>query len=88
MNRLKKYGLTPQRMIDVDGAELEQLLYPVSFYKTKTKHIKRASQILVDKYDSDIPNNVKEMIDLPGSERFLKLDSWHRMKLIEFFFVI
>lgn len=71
MNRLKKYGLTPQRMIDVNAAELEQLLYPVSFYKTKTKHIKLTSKILVDNYDSDIPKDVKELIKLPGLKRFL-----------------
>lgn len=71
MNRLKKYGLTPQRMIDVNAAELEQLLYPVSFYKTKTKHIKLTSKILVDNYDSDIPEDVKELIKLPGLKKFL-----------------
>lgn len=53
-------------MVNIDTDELEKLLCPVSFYKTKAKHIQKASQILIDQYDSDIPPNVAEMVKLPG----------------------
>lgn len=66
MNRLKAKSLTPQTMVAIDAAELEKLLCPVSFYKTKAKNIKKAAQILIDQYDSDIPPNVEEMMKLPG----------------------
>lgn len=67
MSRLKRHGLTPQKMIDTDTDELQQLLYPVGFYKTKAKHIQQASQILVDKFDADIPNDIKGLVSLPGN---------------------
>lgn len=66
MKRLKKFGLTPQKMVEIDAADLEQILCPVSFYKTKAKSIKKTSQILIDSFESDIPSDIKGLISLPG----------------------
>lgn len=67
MSRLKRHGgLTPQKMIETSADDLQQLLYPVGFYKTKAKHIQQTSQILIDKFDSDIPNDIKGLVSLPG----------------------
>lgn len=66
MSRLRRHGLTPQKMIETSTSDLEQLLYPVGFYKTKAKHIQKTSQILIDKFDSDIPNDIKGLVSLPG----------------------
>lgn len=70
MSRLKRHGLTPQKMIETSTDDLQQLLYPVGFYKTKAKHIQQTSQILIDKFDSDIPNDIKGLISLPGITTF------------------
>lgn len=59
MSRLRRHGLTPEKMIETSTNDLEQLLYPVGFYKTKAKHIQKTSQILIDKFESDIPNDIK-----------------------------
>lgn len=66
MTRLKQNGLTPKQMIEIDTVELERLLYPVSFYKTKAKHIQKTANILFDSFDSDIPNSVEGLVKLPG----------------------
>ncbi|BFF95749.1 endonuclease III-like protein 1 [Drosophila madeirensis] len=66
MNRLKARTLTPNSLKDMPVGELETLLHPVSFYKNKAKYLKQTTQILIDKYDADIPDNVKELIALPG----------------------
>lgn len=66
MSRLKRHGLTPQRMLETSTEDLQQLLYPVGFYKTKAKHIQQTSQILIDKFDSDIPSDIKGLVSLPG----------------------
>lgn len=41
--------------------EIEKLIYPVGFYKTKAKHIAKLAQII-----SKVPNNRKELVALPG----------------------
>ncbi|KAH8377564.1 hypothetical protein KR093_005986 [Drosophila rubida] len=66
MNRLKARSLTPTSIQQMSVAELEKLLHPVSFYKSKAKYVKQTAEILIDKYNGDIPNNIKELLKLPG----------------------
>lgn len=66
MQRLKANGLTPENVCKIKVEDFEQIIYPVSFYKNKTKYIQKTAQILIDKYDSDIPKSAEEMMSLPG----------------------
>ncbi|XP_043070623.1 endonuclease III-like protein 1 [Drosophila grimshawi] len=66
MKRLKAQTLTPASMQSMPVGVLENLLHPVSFYKNKAKYLKKTSQILVDKYNEDIPDNIPELLKLPG----------------------
>uniref|UniRef100_A0A182YKI6 Endonuclease III homolog n=1 Tax=Anopheles stephensi TaxID=30069 RepID=A0A182YKI6_ANOST len=66
MLRLKKHGLTPESIVATDSAVLQQLIYPVGFYKNKTRFIKEVSQILIDQYGGDIPNSIEGLLKLPG----------------------
>ncbi|XP_034472741.1 endonuclease III-like protein 1 isoform X1 [Drosophila innubila] len=66
MNRLKTISLTPGSVKDMPIGDLEKLLHPVSFYKNKAKYLKQTSQILIDKYNADIPDNIQELLKLPG----------------------
>lgn len=66
MQRLKKDGLTPENVCNMKPQDLEKLIYPVSFYKNKTKYIQKTAHILIDEYDSDIPNTLEKMMKLPG----------------------
>lgn len=49
--------------------KLEKLLYPVGFYKTKAKHLKLLSKILEKEYKGNIPDNIDELLKLPGVGR-------------------
>ena len=66
MTRLKENGLTVDNLINTDDETLGKLIYPVGFWKTKVKYLKRTSLILKEKYDCDIPKNVEELCKLPG----------------------
>uniref|UniRef100_A0A182K0N1 Endonuclease III homolog n=1 Tax=Anopheles christyi TaxID=43041 RepID=A0A182K0N1_9DIPT len=66
MLRLKKHGLTPEAIVATDSAVLQKLIYPVGFYKNKTRFIKEVSQILIDQYGGDIPNSIEGLLKLPG----------------------
>lgn len=43
--------------------EIEKLIYPVGFYKTKAKNLKKLSEI------KKIPGTIEELIELPGVGR-------------------
>jgi endonuclease III len=49
--------------------QLEKLIYPVGFYKTKARHLKKLPVVLDKKFGGVIPSTVEELIELPGVGR-------------------
>ncbi len=49
--------------------EIEKYTKTLGLYKTKAKNIKAACQILVEKYDGEVPEHYKDLIELPGIGR-------------------
>ncbi|XP_045535724.1 endonuclease III-like protein 1, partial [Papilio machaon] len=66
MERLKERGLTVDNVLAMTDDELGKLIYPVGFWKTKVKYIKKTTQTLKDQYDGDIPNSVEKLCKLTG----------------------
>jgi endonuclease-3 len=52
-----------------DLRELEQDIKSTGFYRNKTRNIKKCCQILVEKYKSQVPKTMKEMLELSGVAR-------------------
>ena len=64
----KKYK-TAEDYANADLAELEQDIKSTGFYRNKAKNIKNAGQMLVEKFDSQVPNTMEEILELPGVAR-------------------
>ncbi len=60
---------TPKEFAEADTTTLEKLIYPCGFYKNKAKNIQACCKILVDKYNSQVPSTMEELISLPGVGR-------------------
>ena len=67
-NIFYKYN-TPEDFAKMDIKLLEDLIHPCGFYKNKAKNIKQTSTILVEKYNSKVPENMEELMSLPGVGR-------------------
>lgn len=52
-----------------DLKELEEDIKSTGFYRNKAKNIKRCCQILIEKFGSQVPKTMKEMLELPGVAR-------------------
>ncbi|MGQ9550963.1 MAG: endonuclease III [Candidatus Bathycorpusculaceae bacterium] len=52
-----------------DLEELEQDIKSTGFYRNKARSIKKCCQILVEKYNSQVPKTMEEMLKLPGVAR-------------------
>ncbi|MFY9201948.1 MAG: endonuclease III, partial [Methanosarcina flavescens] len=61
----KKYR-TVEDYASADLRELENDLYSTGFYKSKAKNIKAAAQIIIEKYNGEVPKTMEELITLPG----------------------
>ncbi|MDM8542371.1 endonuclease III [Desulfococcaceae bacterium HSG9] len=67
--RLFSVARTPLEILETDEAHLRKLIYPVGFYPTKAKRLKEISRILIDKYNSEVPDTIEELLKLPGVGR-------------------
>lgn len=56
-------------LIHINEKELEQLLYPIGFYRTKAKNLKKLGYMMVNDFDYKIPKTIEELILLPGVGR-------------------
>jgi len=54
---------------NADLKELEQEMKSTGFYRNKAKNIKKCSQMLVEKFHSQAPKTMSEMLELPGVAR-------------------
>jgi endonuclease-3 len=67
--RLFKVARTPSTMATLTARRIERLIYPVSFYRHKARHVKATSRRLVDAYDGRVPTTMEELLTLPGVGR-------------------
>ena len=68
-NRLFKLADNPIDMLKVGSNEIRKAIYPVGFYKTKAKTIREVCRILVEKYKSEVPDEIDELLKLKGIGR-------------------
>ena len=52
-----------------DVEDLEELIRPAGFYHVKAGRIKEVSQMLLDEYDGVVPDDLEELLTLPGVGR-------------------
>lgn len=64
----KKYK-TPQDFANADLADLQKMIHSCGFYKNKAKNIKACATIIVEKYNSIVPQKMEKLLELPGVGR-------------------
>lgn len=60
---------TPRSILDLGVSQLEYYIKSIGLYKTKAKNIVNLCKILIDKFDSQIPNTFTDLVALPGVGR-------------------
>lgn len=64
--KLWSLGRTPQEMARVPVAEIEKIVKPCGLGPQKAKAIQKLSEILVEKYDGQVPADLEALEQLPG----------------------
>lgn len=60
---------SPEDLMRVKQAVLEQKLFRIGFYRVKARHLRELSSLLVHKYHGKVPETLEELITLPGVGR-------------------
>ena len=67
--RLFKVARTSRTIARLTVRQIEILIYPVSFYRHKARHVRATCQILVDRFSGLVPTTMEELLILPGVGR-------------------
>ena len=60
---------TPKAILSLGENELKKYLKTINYYPTKTKHILQTCDILIEKFNLQVPNNRADLESLPGVGR-------------------
>ena len=67
--RLFKLALTPKKLAALTEEKIQSIIYPVGFYKNKAKYLKKIAAILIEQYNSHVPDTPEALLALPGVGR-------------------
>jgi endonuclease-3 len=60
---------TAEDYANAELTELEQDIKSSGFYHNKAKNLKNSAKLLVEKYNSQVPKTMEELVELPGVAR-------------------
>ncbi len=60
---------TPEEIAKAPTEEVEKLIKKAGFYRVKTKRIKEVSRIIHEDYNDIVPDDIEELLGLPGVGR-------------------
>ena len=60
---------TVEDFANLDIKELEDFIHPCGFFKNKAKNIKLCAKQVLEKFDGQVPNNMKDLMSLAGVGR-------------------
>jgi len=67
--RLFTVARTPRTLGALSVKQIEKLIYPVSFYRHKARHVKATCRLLVERFGGRVPRTMEELLLLPGVGR-------------------
>jgi endonuclease III len=67
--RLFSAARTPRTMRELPVRQIEKLIYPVSFYRTKAVHVKETCEQIVARFGGRVPATMEDLLTLPGVGR-------------------
>ena len=70
----------PEDLVEIPVGDLQKLIYPVSFYRNKAKHLKEFGRLLIERHGGKVPRDVEALVDLPGVGEKTAHVFLHRLK--------
>jgi endonuclease-3 len=67
--RLFRVARTPSTLAALSESRIEKLIYPVSFYRNKARHLRAACEQILHRFGGRVPSTMEELLTLPGVGR-------------------
>lgn len=60
---------SPEKIAKLETSKLESILYGVGFYRVKAKNLIKTCNILIEKFNGNVPSTIEDLLTLPGVGR-------------------
>jgi len=67
--RLLLRAPTPQAILALSHLQIERLIYPAGFYRTKARSLRMTCRILIEEHGGRVPRDMDALLKLPGVGR-------------------
>ena len=67
--RLLEKAPGPRELLSLGTEEIARLAYPAGFYRTKAANLEKIANILLEKYNGNVPADMDALLALPGVGR-------------------
>lgn len=67
--RLFRVARTPRTMVGLPTRVIERLIYPVSFYRIKARHLRETCRQILSRHGGVVPGSMGKLLTLPGVGR-------------------
>ncbi len=67
--RLFALADSPESMLEISQQTIEQTIYPVGFYRNKSRQILEICRVLIDLHGGAVPDEIEELLTLKGVGR-------------------
>ena len=67
--RLFALASTPEKMLKLSEETIVRAIYPVGFYRSKSRHVREVCRALIDQYHSKVPDRIEDLLSLKGVGR-------------------
>ena len=67
--RLFRVARTPRTMAQLTPKQIERLIYPVSFYRIKSRNVKETCRQILTRFGGKVPDTMEDLLTLPGVGR-------------------
>lgn len=67
--RLFDLADTPEKILKLSAKRIEKVIFPVGFYRTKAKAIRKICRALIEIYSGRVPDEIDELLKLQGVGR-------------------
>lgn len=67
--RLFERAETPEKMVTLTPEVIQKIIFPVGFYRNKSKTVLNVSQDLLDRFDGQVPDSIDALLTLKGVGR-------------------
>lgn len=68
-HRLFEAADTPYAMLKLTTHQIEKLVFPVGFYRTKARNILGICKVLIEKFDGAVPSDLETLLTFKGVGR-------------------